>query len=171
MSKTVLLKKIQFCVSTHFSSIWPIDRTLSGPATPSHKWPGSDGNEGILCILQMEPYCLVSQPEHSFGKSYPSVEVHSVYFTAPPPPPQSTGQDTLRVPLGVHLTPQTKYILTSIFLQALLHMGQMNYMYFLYTLLSYDLSNLLQTHVHFVTELTRVTSRLPLKNFWKTSLQ
>ena len=32
--KTVLFQTIQFSISTHFSSIWPIDRTLSGTNTP-----------------------------------------------------------------------------------------------------------------------------------------
>ena len=32
------------------SSIWPIDRTLSGATTPAQSGPGSDGNQGILCI-------------------------------------------------------------------------------------------------------------------------
>ena len=32
------------------SSIWPIDRTLSGATTPGQSEPGSDGNGGIVCI-------------------------------------------------------------------------------------------------------------------------
>ena len=28
----------------------PIDRTLSGATTPGQSGPGSDGNEGVLCI-------------------------------------------------------------------------------------------------------------------------
>ena len=35
-----------------FSSIWPIDKTLSGDTTPGQSWPGSDGNEGVLHISQ-----------------------------------------------------------------------------------------------------------------------
>ena len=31
-----------------FSSIWPIDKTLSGATTPGQSGPGSDGNEGVL---------------------------------------------------------------------------------------------------------------------------
>ena len=34
------------------SSIWPIDRTLSGATTPGQSWPGSNGNEGVLRIPQ-----------------------------------------------------------------------------------------------------------------------
>ena len=53
-----------------FSSIWSIDRTLSDATTPQ-SGPGSNGNEGALCIPQsfriteaLQPYCLVSYPEH-----------------------------------------------------------------------------------------------------------
>ena len=38
------------------SSIWPIDRTLSGPTTPGQSKPGSDGNEGVLSIPQI--FCI-----------------------------------------------------------------------------------------------------------------
>ena len=34
------------------SSIWPIDKTLSGPTTLGQSGRGSNGNEGLLCILQ-----------------------------------------------------------------------------------------------------------------------
>ena len=34
------------------SSIWPIDRTLSGAAIPGQSGPVNDGNEGVLCIPQ-----------------------------------------------------------------------------------------------------------------------
>ena len=50
--KTVLLETIQFIISTQFSSIWPIDRTLSGAATPGQSGPGSDVNKGVLHIPQ-----------------------------------------------------------------------------------------------------------------------
>ena len=52
MSKTVLFQTIQFSISTQFSSIWPIDRTLSGATTPGQSGHGSDGNEGIRDIPQ-----------------------------------------------------------------------------------------------------------------------
>ena len=32
--KTVIFQTIQFSISTQFSSIWPIDRILSGATTP-----------------------------------------------------------------------------------------------------------------------------------------
>ena len=69
--KTVLFKTIQFNKSTQFSSIWPIDRTLSGATTPGQSRPGSDGNNGVLCIPQISSTtgispsdCLVSYPGH-----------------------------------------------------------------------------------------------------------
>ena len=37
---------------TQFSSIWPIDRTLSGATIPGQSGPGSDYNEGVLHIPQ-----------------------------------------------------------------------------------------------------------------------
>ena len=52
MSKTVLLKKIQFSISTQFSSIRPIDRNLYGASIPGPSWSGSYGNEGVLHIPQ-----------------------------------------------------------------------------------------------------------------------
>ena len=45
MSKTVLFQIIQFSISTQFSSIWPIDKTLSSSTTPGQSGPGSDGIE------------------------------------------------------------------------------------------------------------------------------
>ena len=48
--KTVLFQTIQFNISTQFSSIWQIDRTLSGSSSPGQSEPGSDGNEGLLRI-------------------------------------------------------------------------------------------------------------------------
>ena len=50
--KTIPSQPIQFSISTHFSYIWPIDRTLSGATTSGQSGPGSDGNEGVLCIPQ-----------------------------------------------------------------------------------------------------------------------
>ena len=50
--KTVLFLAIQFSINAPFSSIWPIDRTLSGATTPGQIVPESDGNEGVLRIPQ-----------------------------------------------------------------------------------------------------------------------
>ena len=48
MARTVLFQTIQFSMNTQFSSILPIDRTLSGATTPEQSEPQSDGNEGVL---------------------------------------------------------------------------------------------------------------------------
>ena len=78
--------KIKFSISTLFSSIWPIDRTLSGATTLSQSGTGSDGNKGILLIPQSSSItdaspsdCLVLYPEHSMRESYPFAEMQSVY--------------------------------------------------------------------------------------------
>ena len=72
-----------------FSSIWPIDRTLSGATTLSQSGPGSDGNERVLHIPQSSSItgispsdCLMSYPGHSGAGAYPSAEMQSVYSTA-----------------------------------------------------------------------------------------
>ena len=59
--QTVLFLTIQFNVnhllarsSNDNSSIWPIDRTLSGVTTPGQSGPRSDNNEGILFT---QPLC------------------------------------------------------------------------------------------------------------------
>ena len=90
MSKTVLFQAIQFSINTQFSSIWPIDITLSGGTTPGKSGPGIDGNEGVLCILQSSSItgtspsdCLVSYQGHSLGESFSSAEKQS-YSTAEP---------------------------------------------------------------------------------------
>ena len=82
MSKTVQVQTIQFSISTvfclltvkwkkvnfkqpslaklQFSSIWPIDRTLSGATTSGQSEPGSDGNKEVFYIRQapalLEPH-------------------------------------------------------------------------------------------------------------------
>ena len=76
-----------------FSSIWPIDRTLSGATNPDKSGPGSDGNEGVLCIPQNSSItgtspsdCLALYPGHSWGgvsPPPPHAEMQSVYFIAP----------------------------------------------------------------------------------------
>ena len=50
MSKTVLFQTIQFGISKQFSSVWPIDRILSGTTTPSQRGPDNDDNERVLRI-------------------------------------------------------------------------------------------------------------------------
>ena len=72
------------------NSIWPIDRTLSGATTLGQSGPETDGNEGVLYILQSfsiteaSPLdCLVSYPGHTLGEFYPFAEMQSVYSVAP----------------------------------------------------------------------------------------
>ena len=50
MSKIAPSQTIQFSISTLFSSILPIDRTLSEATIPGHSALGSDGNKGVLRI-------------------------------------------------------------------------------------------------------------------------
>ena len=52
MSKTVLFQVIQFGVCTYFSSVWPIDMTLSGATTTGQSGSRSDGDEWVLLIPQ-----------------------------------------------------------------------------------------------------------------------
>ena len=67
MSKKVLFQTIQCSISTRFSAIRPIDRTLSYTTTPDQSGPGNDGNKWVLCIPQSSSItgtspsdCLVS---------------------------------------------------------------------------------------------------------------
>ena len=90
--KTVLFQVIQFCMYTQFSSIWPIDRTLSYDITPGQSGLGSDGIEGVFCISQSSSItetspsdCLVSYIRTlvEVEGSYPFAEMRSVHSTAP----------------------------------------------------------------------------------------
>ena len=90
MSKTVLFRKIQFSINTQFSSIWPIDSTLSGATILGQSEPGSDGIEGVFHILQCTNTtgpspsdCIVAFPGYSSGEFYPYADKQSVYSTAP----------------------------------------------------------------------------------------
>ena len=72
--KTILFQVIQLSISTQFSSIWFIDRTLSGATTLGQSGPGSNGNEGVLRISQSSSItgtspsdCLVSYTRHLLG--------------------------------------------------------------------------------------------------------
>ena len=85
-----IFQTVQFSISAEFSSIWPIDRTLSGITTTGHSGPGSDGNKGILCVPQSSSItgaspsnCLVPYLGHSFGESYSFAEIQSMYSAAP----------------------------------------------------------------------------------------
>ena len=71
------------------SSILSIDRTLSSPTTPGQSEPGSNGNEGVLCIPQSSSITRVSPSDclglysgHSLEEFYSSAGVQSVNSTA-----------------------------------------------------------------------------------------
>ena len=66
------------------SSIWSIDRTLSGASTPSQSGPGNDGNEEVLHIHKSsnttggsQSACLVPYPGDSLREGF------ILYSTAP----------------------------------------------------------------------------------------
>ena len=88
--KTFLFQTIQFSTNKQFNYIWSIDMTPSGAITPGQSGPGSDSNEGVLCIPQSSSitgispsYCLVLHLGHPLGESYLSAEKQSVFSTAP----------------------------------------------------------------------------------------
>ena len=79
---TGIFQTIHFNISIQFSSIWPLDRVLSGATTPGQSRPGNGGIEGLLCITQSSSitrsspsYCLVSYAGHSFWESYLTEEM------------------------------------------------------------------------------------------------
>ena len=83
--KTVLFQVIQFSINMQFSSIWPLDRTLSGASTPGQSGPGKDGSVGVLRIP--ESFSITgtspsdcSYPGHLLRVSYPSAKMQLVYF-------------------------------------------------------------------------------------------
>ena len=60
------------------SSIWAIDRTLSGAASPYQSGPGSDKNEGVIHFTQSFVITVVSPLDrlwsdlgHSLGRVLP----------------------------------------------------------------------------------------------------
>ena len=88
--KTFRFQAIHFSISAQFTSIWPIDKTLSGATTPRQSGPGSNDNKVVLrihqssSIIEASPSdCFVSYPRNSLEVSYPSEEKRSVYSTAP----------------------------------------------------------------------------------------
>ena len=72
------------------NSIWPIDMILSGAAALGQSGLESNGNEGVLCVLQSTSITgasladsFVPYPGHSLGRgSYPSAELQSEYSSA-----------------------------------------------------------------------------------------
>ena len=80
--ETVLFQAIQFSISTLFSSISFIDKTLSDVTTSGQSGPGGDGNKGVLHITQSPSItgispsnCFLSYTGHSLEESYPSAEM------------------------------------------------------------------------------------------------
>ena len=72
------------------SSIWHIDRPLSGATAPGQSGPESNGREGVLHIPQSSSITEASPSDswvsylgHSLGECYPSAEMQSVYTAAP----------------------------------------------------------------------------------------
>ena len=72
------------------SSIWPIDRTLSGATILGQSELGNDGNDEVLRITQSSSIteaspsdCLMSHSGYSLEESYPSAEMQSIYSAAP----------------------------------------------------------------------------------------
>ena len=89
--KTFLFQAIQFNISTQFSSIWLIYRTLSGATISSQSGPWSDGQwTGTMHSPKLQHYwnltirlfCVISKTIVG-GGSYPSAEKQSVYSIAP----------------------------------------------------------------------------------------
>ena len=102
--KMVLFQTIQFSIEkqfhfkwfslawVQFSSIWPIDRTLSGATTLGHSGPGSDGIKWVLCIPQSSSItgvspsdCSVLYPGHSFVGGLTPQQISSWCILQPRP--------------------------------------------------------------------------------------
>ena len=73
MSNQFYFKQVSL-TKEQFSSIWPIDRALSGATTPEQSGPVSDDNEGVIriswgsSIIGTSPSdCLVWYRRHSLG--------------------------------------------------------------------------------------------------------
>ena len=72
-----------------FSSIQPIDRALSGATIPGQSGPGSNDNEGVLCIPQSS--CKTGHNQHiHWGRGLTPLQRCSRCILQPQP----TGQYT-----------------------------------------------------------------------------
>ena len=76
--KTVLFQAIQFRIITQFSSLWPINRTLSDATTQGQSRLRSDSDEGVLRIPQppciagtSSSFCLGSHQDTRWGDILP----------------------------------------------------------------------------------------------------
>ena len=84
MSKQSYFKKIRFSISTQISSIWPIEKTLSGAITLDQSGAGGNGNKWVLSLSQSSSItgtspsdCLASYPGDSGGKG---LIIHPLLF-------------------------------------------------------------------------------------------
>ena len=87
------------------SSVWPIDRTLSGATTPGQSRPGSDGNEAVLQILQRSPGPLANTlPTKPMGRIYNSSQYCHVSLA--PNPGLFVGSPLIYCVLGTNSLPE-----------------------------------------------------------------
>ena len=63
-------------MSIQFSSIWPIEKTVSGTTTPDQDRPGVDGNEFPKAPVLLEPYYHIQ--DTCSGDSYTAAKMQSV---------------------------------------------------------------------------------------------
>ena len=91
--KTFLFLIMQFSISPQFSSIRPIDRTLSGAITLGQSGPGSNSNKGVFCIPQSSSITWASSSDflvlylgHSLVESFPSAEMQLGWCILQPQP-------------------------------------------------------------------------------------
>ena len=66
-----------------FSSIYPLDRALSGAIIPGQSRHGSNDNEGVFRIPQSSSITGTSLSDYLVERSYSSAEVQSLYSIAP----------------------------------------------------------------------------------------
>ena len=78
MSKTVVFQTIKHSISAQFSSIWPIDRILSGATIPNQSGPRSDGSKGVVIYLA---FCLDLAQGHMKGAPN-ETRTHSCRFAS-----------------------------------------------------------------------------------------
>ena len=84
--KTVLFQAIQFSISTQFSSIWPIDRTLIRCYHPRPEWTWEQWQwKGTRHSPKLQHYWNLTIRLFSVisGHSYFSIEKQSIYSTVP----------------------------------------------------------------------------------------
>ena len=70
------------------SSIWLIDRTLSGTITPDQSGSGSNGNEGVLHIPQSSS--ITGAKPSDYFVSYPGYSLERESYISTEMQPQST---------------------------------------------------------------------------------